>query len=103
MSRNSALVLVLAFALASLTVPAKAYAQLTPPAGSAGVGNSAISGVPFGPANPSVLSDPSGILNASKIPPLGHQRAGAANLLWRPQFVAATPIAVGRRHAILWE
>ena len=71
MSRNSALVLVLAFALGSLTVPAKAYAQLTPPAGSAGVGNSAISGVPFGPANPSVLSDPSGILNASKIPPLG--------------------------------
>jgi hypothetical protein len=26
--------------------------------------------VPFGPANPSTLSDPSGIGNASKIPPL---------------------------------
>jgi hypothetical protein len=27
--------------------------------------------VPFGPANPSVLSDPSGIGNASRIPPPG--------------------------------
>jgi hypothetical protein len=27
--------------------------------------------VPFGPANPSVLSDPSGISNAGRIPPLG--------------------------------
>jgi hypothetical protein len=27
--------------------------------------------VPFGPANPRVLSDPSGIGNASRIPPLG--------------------------------
>jgi hypothetical protein len=34
-------------------------------------GNSAISGVPFGPANPRVLTDPSGIGNASRIPPLG--------------------------------
>jgi hypothetical protein len=69
MSRNSPLVLVLL--LGSLVAPASAYAQLTPPAGSAGAGNSAISGVPFGPANPSVLSDPSGIGNASRIPPLG--------------------------------
>src|SRR3979411_1347798 len=68
MSRNSALVLVLA--LGSLILPAPAFAQLTPPAGSAGAGNSAISGVPFGPANPRVLSDPSGIGNASLIPPL---------------------------------
>jgi hypothetical protein len=68
MSRNSALVL--ALALGSLIVPAQAFAQLTPPAGSAGAGNSAISGVPFGPANPRVLSDPSGIGNASLIPPL---------------------------------
>lgn len=67
MSRNSALVL---FMTLSLLAPAQAFAQLTPPAGSAGAGNSAISGVPFGPANPSVLSDPSGIGNASKIPPL---------------------------------
>jgi hypothetical protein len=62
---------VLILLLGSLIAPASAYAQLTPPAGSAGAGNSAISGVPFGPANPSVLSDPSGIGNASKIPPLG--------------------------------
>src|SRR5205807_7078458 len=69
MSRNSALVL--ALALGSLILPAQAFAQLTPPAGSAGAGNSAISGVPFGPANPRVLSDPSGIGNASILPPLG--------------------------------
>src|SRR5271156_1890131 len=69
MSRHSALVL--ALALGSLILPAQAFAQSTPPAGSAGAGNSAISGVPFGPANPSVLSDPSGIGNASRIPPLG--------------------------------
>ncbi|WP_291842083.1 hypothetical protein [Bradyrhizobium sp.] len=67
MSVNSAL-----FLLAALVVLAstQSFAQLTPPAGSAGAGNSAISGVPFGPANPSVLSDPSGIGNAAKIPPL---------------------------------
>jgi hypothetical protein len=67
MSRTSALVLVLLLGGA----PGSAYAQLTPPAGSAGAGSSAISGVPFGPANPRVLSDPSGIGNASSIPPLG--------------------------------
>jgi hypothetical protein len=76
MSRNSALVFALApvlalvLALGGLIVPTQAFAQLTPPAGSAGAGNSAISGVPFGPANPRVLSDPSGIGNASSIPPL---------------------------------
>ena len=68
MPRNSALVLVLA--LGGLVVPAQAFAQLTPPAGSAGAGNTPISGVPFGPANPRALSDPSGIGNASRIPPL---------------------------------
>lgn len=67
MSRNLAPVL---FVTLSLLASAQAFAQLTPPAGSAGAGNSAISGVPFGPANPSVLSDPSGIGNASRIPPL---------------------------------
>jgi hypothetical protein len=69
MSRCSAFVI--ALLLGSLAAPASAYAQLTPPAGSAGAGNSPISGVPFGPANPSVLSDPSGIGNASRVPPLG--------------------------------
>jgi hypothetical protein len=68
MSRNS--MLVLALALGSLIVSAQAFAQLTPPAGSAGAGNSAINGIPAGPANPSVLSDPSGIGNASRLPPL---------------------------------
>lgn len=69
MSRHAALVLVLA--LAGAILPAEAFAQLTPPAGSAGAGNSAISGIPFSPANPSVLSDPSGIGNAARMPPLG--------------------------------
>jgi hypothetical protein len=67
MSSSPALVLFVALAL---IVPAKAFAQLTPPAGSAGAGNSSISGVPFGPANPRALSDPSGIGNASNIAPL---------------------------------
>jgi hypothetical protein len=69
MLRNSVLVLVLL--IGGLVAPGSAYAQLTPPAGSAGAGNSPISGVPFGPANPRVLSDPSGIGNASSVPPLG--------------------------------
>jgi hypothetical protein len=69
MFRKSVLVLVVL--LGSLVAPGSAYAQLTPPAGSAGAGNSPISGVPFGPANPRVLSDPSGIDNASGVPPLG--------------------------------
>ena len=67
MSRNPALVL---FTALALIAPATAFAQLTPPAGSAGAGNSPISGVPFGPANPAALSDPSGIGNASRTPPL---------------------------------
>lgn len=67
MSRNPALAL---FAALTLIAPARAFAQLVPPAGSAGAGNSSISGIPFGPANPSVLSDPSGIGNAARIPPL---------------------------------
>ncbi|WP_065753850.1 hypothetical protein [Bradyrhizobium paxllaeri] len=67
MSRNPALVL---FVALGLIIPAKAFAQLTPPAGSAGAGNSSISGVPFGPANPRSLSDPSGIGNAASTPPL---------------------------------
>ncbi|MDI1267257.1 MAG: hypothetical protein PS018_28750 [bacterium] len=66
MSRNSVLAVVVAL---GLVAPATAFAQV-PLAGSAGAGNSAISGVPFGPANPSVLSDPSGIGNASRMPAL---------------------------------
>ena len=67
MSSNPRLVLFVALALIT---PTGAFAQLTPPAGSAGAGNSAISGVPFGPANPRSLSDPSGIGNAASTPPL---------------------------------
>jgi len=67
MLRSAPLVLLVAFVLMA---PASALAQLTPPAGSAGAGNSAISGVPFGPANPRALSDPSGIGNAAITPPL---------------------------------
>jgi hypothetical protein len=67
MSRNPALAL---FVVLGLIAPASAFAQLTPPAGSAGAGNSSISGVPFGPANPRALSDPSGIGNAASVPPL---------------------------------
>ena len=44
--------------------PGSSLAQLTPPAGSAGAGNSSISGIPAGPANNPTLSDPSGIGNA---------------------------------------
>src|SRR5713226_5750054 len=68
MSRMTVLVLAV---LGSLYLPGQAFAQLTPPAGSAGAGNSPISGVPFGPANPRALADPSGIGNASTVPPLG--------------------------------
>jgi hypothetical protein len=67
-SMSRCLALVIALLLAA---PVSAYGQLTPPAGSAGAGNSPISGVPFGPANPRMLSDPSGIGNASSVPRLG--------------------------------
>jgi hypothetical protein len=71
MSRTSALVCVIAISLvfAGPTAP-EAFAQV-PQAGSAGAGSSAISGIPNGPANPSVLSDPSGIGNAGRMAPLG--------------------------------
>ncbi|CAN7531816.1 hypothetical protein LJR220_004817 [Bradyrhizobium sp. LjRoot220] len=72
MSGHSALV---GFAvLVSLIMPGRAAAQFPPPAGSAGAGNSAISGIPYGPANPSVVGDPSGIGNALRIPPPGTNR-----------------------------
>jgi hypothetical protein len=67
MSRMTALVLAV---LGSLVLPGQALAQLTPPAGSAGAGNAPISGVPYGPANPRVLSDPSGIGRAASAPAL---------------------------------
>jgi hypothetical protein len=67
MSRMIALVFAV---LGSLCLPGPAFAQLTPPAGSAGAGNAPINGIPYGPANPRSLSDPSGIGNAGSVPPL---------------------------------
>ena len=67
MSRITALVLAV---LGSLVLPGQAFAQALPPAGSAGAGNAPISGVPYGPANPRIGSDPSGIGNAGGVPPL---------------------------------
>jgi hypothetical protein len=67
MSRMTVLVLAV---LGSLYLPGQAFAQLTPPAGSAGAGNAPISGVPYGPANPRSLSDPSGIGNGASAPAL---------------------------------
>jgi hypothetical protein len=67
MSRTFVLVLAV---LGSLVLPEQAFAQFAPSAGSAGAGPSAISGVPYGPANPRSASDPSGIGNASSLPPL---------------------------------
>ena len=69
MSHTSAKI---AFALfIFLAAPAASFAMM---AGEAGAGNLPISGIPLGPANPggmnNVLADPSGIENASNIPPL---------------------------------
>ena len=72
MLRKSA---VLALGLLVVFSPASSRAQTTPLAGSAGAGNSAISGIPAGPANNSTVYDPSGIGNASKMPALPSQAA----------------------------
>jgi hypothetical protein len=68
MSCKSALVVTLL--LGNLIAAGDSMAQLVPPAGSAGAGPSAVNGIPAGPANPSVLSDPAGIGNASRMPPV---------------------------------
>jgi len=71
MSRTSALACAIVISVISTGPLAScAFAQV-PPAGSAGAGPSAISGIPAGPANPSVLYDPSGIGNAARMAPLG--------------------------------
>jgi hypothetical protein len=61
-------------AIVFLTAPAASFAMM---AGEAGAGNLPISGIPLGPANSgglnNVLADPSGIENASKMPPLPQQ------------------------------
>jgi len=66
MARHS---LVLILLLSSFVWPGSIDAQV-PPAGTFGAGQTPINGVPFGPANPSALSDPSGSLNASRLPSL---------------------------------
>jgi hypothetical protein len=57
--------------LVVMAAPAASYARI---AGAAGSGNVPISGIPPGPANVggmnNVTVDPSGIGNASKVPPL---------------------------------
>jgi hypothetical protein len=95
MSSHSALV---RFAvLVGLMAPGSALAQLTPPAGSAGAGASAINGIPYGPANPSVVSDPSGIGNASRVPPPATypppppSSSGSANASPSPSRVVEPP------------
>src|SRR5271168_2363147 len=117
MFRTSALVLAV---LGSLSVQGRAFAQLTPPAGSAGAGPSAVSGVPYGPANPRSLSDPSGIGNASTVPPLRSNfgaytsvpppalpppsravappYAGATQVLTTPHAIEPTSKSRSRRH-----
>lgn len=67
MSRQTRVFILL---LGSLLTPVSVSAQLVPPAGTAGAGLTPIHGVPFGPNNPASASDPSGQLNASKLPPL---------------------------------
>jgi hypothetical protein len=68
MSNTSAKI---ALALLLLTAPATSFARM---AGQAGAGNVPISGIPPGPANVGGLNnitvDPSGIGNASRMPPL---------------------------------
>jgi hypothetical protein len=59
----------LALALTMIVgISASASAQsFTPMAGSLGAGNSAINGIPPGPANPGVRADPSGMRNAARM------------------------------------
>jgi hypothetical protein len=102
----------LAFLAVSLSIvfaPTSSLAQLTPPAGSAGAGNSSISGIPPGPANNLTVYDPSGIGNASRIPPLPSQAAipvtpaspGYGNTVLAPRSGLSAPrIRVLRRTAI---
>ena len=89
MSRAITLVLAL---LGSLYLPGQAFAQLTPPAGSAGAGNAPISGVPYGPANPRSASDPSGIGNAGGVPALrGNTPAPVVNSYQTAPIRSVTP------------
>jgi hypothetical protein len=89
MSRNSALVL--ALTLGSLVVPAQAFAQLTPPAGSAGAGNSPINGVPFGPANPKGAQRPQRHRQRVDCPTAWQKPSDAGRPLHTHRFITLTP------------
>lgn len=66
-SASSKLVLALTV-IVGISASASAQSVIgTPMAGSAGAGNSAINGIPPGPANPGVRSDPSGVRNAFRV------------------------------------
>ena len=74
----------IALALVLLAAPAASFARM---AGQAGAGNVPISGIPPGPANAGGLNninvDPSGIGNASRVPPLAIPPVTAPKV---PQF-----------------
>ena len=85
--------------LARCAFAASSLAQLTPPAGSAGAGNSSISGIPAGPANNPTVYDPSGIGNCGRSPSLPSQAAipvtpaspGFGNTVLTPRTGATPP------------
>jgi hypothetical protein len=99
---------VLALGLLVVFSPASSLAQTTPLAGSAGAGNSAISGIPAGPANNSSVYDPSGIGNASRTPSLPSQAAipvtpaspGYGNTVVAPRSLSSPRIRAMRRTTI---
>jgi hypothetical protein len=62
-SQMSRIIPLVVAVLVSPCLAGQAFAQLTPPAGSAGAGMAPINGIPYGPANPRSASDPSGIGN----------------------------------------
>ena len=73
MSRMTSIVVALVACLcfAGQVFTDQAFAQLTPPAGTAGAGMTPINGIPYGPANPRSSTDLSGYGNAAAVPPLG--------------------------------
>jgi hypothetical protein len=102
------LVLPVAALLLVALSPASSWAQLTPPAGSAGAGNSSISGIPAGPANNPTVYNPSGIGNAARVPSLPSQAAipvtpaspGYGNTVVVPRSLSSPRIRAVRRSTI---
>jgi hypothetical protein len=77
----------LKFALVSFVLLASPAASYARTAGEAGMGNVPVSGIPPGPANAGGMNnstaDPSGIGNASRMPPLPQPRITVPTI---PQF-----------------